>query len=197
MKTPSNSFDDADLAIYRAHGDAVFEHYPMPTFTADEVSRFGAAMAYRSAVNAFERGVHMPSDLPLPPSYWDDLEEMWPAGSETQAPSKPAAPLPQAQTFNVGDRIMIRDGVKRGLYYGAGDTGTVVEVGSNCYPSVWFDEGCVWLVDLHEAIRIEADEKPQAQPEQDGYMVCTKAHGFAEWQVGEIRPRNTASYSTR
>lgn len=33
--------------------------------------------------------------LPLPPSYWDDMEEMWPASAETLAPAKPAAKQPE------------------------------------------------------------------------------------------------------
>ena len=32
--------------------------------------------------------------LPLPPSYWDDMEEMWPASAETLTPAKPAAQQP-------------------------------------------------------------------------------------------------------
>lgn len=79
-----NSFDAADLALCLAHGDAVDE-----ANEARALLRWSDAYAPLAQINltvrAFEVGVHTPPGLPLPPSYWDDLEEMWP--SVPQAPT--------------------------------------------------------------------------------------------------------------
>ena len=77
MRIPPNSFDDADKALCRAHGDAVEQdHYSrmlvVEVVQEPEFRRSGRAV--------------LPADLPLPPSYWDDLEH-W---LKTLSPAKPA-----------------------------------------------------------------------------------------------------------
>lgn len=106
MRIPKSEFTDADLKLCRAHGDAVFEHYPMPSFTAAESARFKAATAYRAACNDFER---VTLDQAQSDAYWQWQHEVHSRvsigvdlaqpGSDTTAvtlvPAKPASPNPE------------------------------------------------------------------------------------------------------
>ena len=102
MRIPTNSFDAADRALCRAHGDAVDE-----AREARALLRWSDACAPLAQINltvrAFEVGVHMPADLPLPPSYWDDLEH-W---LKTLAPAAKPATVPIASTAIQNLRPMV------------------------------------------------------------------------------------------
>jgi hypothetical protein len=107
MRIPSNSFDAADKALCRAHGDAVANEpdhvlWARVTDTKAALTALDRKVAYHVACDAFEAVLHMPADLPLPPSYWDDLEH-W---LKTLAPVKPAVPQPcQAPAWRRGSDI--------------------------------------------------------------------------------------------
>lgn len=74
MRVPTNSFDAADKALCRAHGRAVFEEAKDPVGDAEH-EQFRARVVRFEAILAFQEGVCMPADLPLPPSYDADLAE--------------------------------------------------------------------------------------------------------------------------
>lgn len=85
-----NTFAADDLALCRDHSKAVHEQFIDPT-TPEDLRWHTEYTNHWIAVSRFERGVHMPTDLPLPPTYWDDLEH-W---TKTLAPAKPATPQPE------------------------------------------------------------------------------------------------------
>lgn len=79
-----------DVALCRAHSEAIDDARESRALQrwADAVAPLVATVM---SVRAFEVGNHMPADLPMPPSYWDDLDH-W---LKTLAPAKPAAEQPE------------------------------------------------------------------------------------------------------
>lgn len=99
MRVPANSFDADDMALCRAHGDAA-SHDANIQALVRQLDPVRHAAVYRTACDDFEAGVHVPSDPPLPPSYWDDLER-W---LKTLAPAKHAG-QPSAPAWRRGGDI--------------------------------------------------------------------------------------------
>lgn len=133
---------------------------------------------HNMSADAFEHGVHMPSDPPLPPSYWDDLEH-W---LKTLAPAKPAAkqPEPAADVWHseapsvAGVYIASADRCREVLSYWDGSkwhcgAGNASDARKQAPRTAFAVE---WLR------LIEAD-KPARQPAQVAstrHVVCIKAH---------------------
>lgn len=92
MRIPKSEFTDADLKLCRAHSEAVANEPDYVLWARHfDTQEERDALSNRVSVVLFETEVCMPADLPLPPSYWDDLEH-W---LKTLAPAKPAAEQPE------------------------------------------------------------------------------------------------------
>lgn len=231
MRTPANSFDRADKALCRAHGDAVHEHYPMPPFTTAEVRHFKEAFSYRASVNAFEQGVHMPTDAPLPPTYDQDLDE-WLRECEYFAQLRLIKPSTRKWLHGEFDMHSLgaADNAAHGDAYVSAKQPDQSEVWHSEPPAVagvyiasmkkladtrryW--NGSQWsqpwygqtprhecksqttdVVGIQWLRLIEADKPAEtAAPAAAEYSVCIKAHGMAEWLVGDVQPGSPDTFA--
>lgn len=207
MRIPKSEFTDADMKLCRAHGDAVANEpdyvlWARVTDTKAALAELDRKVAYHVACDAFEACVHLPSDPPLPPSYWSDLEH-W---LKTLAPAKPAEVKPapsDAWAPAIGDRIMINEGVDRAGFYFPGDTGIIIGIDHDFDLKVKFDASSkakvsnFWYVNPKNARLASTSSADGAAlvVEKMKHSVCIKAHGFAEWVVGEVMPGGTAKWA--
>lgn len=203
-----NSFDAADMALCRAHSEEVRRDMDerqdlTQEFPATELLAF-------LIVRAFEVGAHMPTDAPLPPSYWDDMEEMWP--SVPQAPTGDA--YVSAKQPDQADVWHSEPPAVAGVY-------ETRPLGAAAYSARerWWD-GSAWhsnhssMEPTMEQVRttgvrpeslygpllwlrlIEADKPAEtAAPAAAEYSVCIKAHGMAEWLVGDVQPGSPDTFA--
>lgn len=177
-----------DVALCRAHSEAIEQ---------DGYSRMLVAeVVVESDFKRSGRAV-LPADLPLPPDYWSDLEH-W---LKTLAPAKPAAeqPEPAADVWHSTAPSVA------GVYIASTNkrTDTRRYWNGSQWSMPWYDESTehvyrsrpttVPILWLH---LIEAD-KPAQQPAQKAstHSVCIKAHGFADWQVGDVWPLATDEFA--
>lgn len=91
MRIPKSEFTDADLKLCRAHGASVAHGRVMTASQPHDDAEWSHRWERAEAIAAFETEICMPADLPLPPSYDEDLEH-W---LKTLAPAKPASPKPE------------------------------------------------------------------------------------------------------
>lgn len=212
MRIPKSEFTDADMALCRAHSAELRRDMDerkdlMQEIPATELLAF-------LTVRAFEVGVHMPSDLPLPPSYWDDLEH-W---LKTLAPAKPAAPKPcqeparpAATVWRTGPMIQSRERiglwhVRHGERSGSSarhandlrfDFSEYRPAAPGTKEGDPYDESKYATADL--TVRLASTSSAADGAALVGakltHSVCIKAHGFADWHVGEIWPCHADLFS--
>lgn len=120
MRIPKSEFTDADLKLCRAHGASVAHGRVMTASQPHDDAEWSRRWERAEAIAAFETEICMPADLPLPPSYSEDLEQ-WLAQRESErvheavldrqsaarsvAPAKPAAGQPAKPQDASGWRI--------------------------------------------------------------------------------------------
>lgn len=216
MRIPTNSFDADDMALCRAHGAAVDE-----SRESRALLRWADAVAPLASINltvrAFEVGVHMPADLPLPPSYWDALDEMWPPNAPQKQPAQAAQPAKQsASAWRRGTDIPVSERVGLWHHRAPGAANTLVERATDCRQLGWYWDteyrqaaAGVERGDPYDESRYAADMNARladAGSAANGaalvgmnpyelYCVCIKAHGLAEWTVGDIQPGGTSKWA--